>query len=204
MAQQMMSTAITPFARLGINIFKSCAVALRSTSLDSFRMSGMEPKFEHTSMVLSNLLRSPFDHSSKKVLRPIPQGKGLALELELELMAMERRKIEERNEMGTEVLPAIDKKGKADVHPMPEVVLPPTAKEEPKKPMRVTVKLMNGMVTLDQGWATFAAVHRINIGYMVTFKLLTPDTLKVIIFDDDGIEVVNKCGKHDEAFIARD
>ena len=31
-----------------------------------------------------------------------------------------------------------------------------------------------------------------------------PDTLKVIIFDDDGIEVVNKCGKHDEAFTARD
>uniref|UniRef100_A0A8I6YGX0 TF-B3 domain-containing protein n=1 Tax=Hordeum vulgare subsp. vulgare TaxID=112509 RepID=A0A8I6YGX0_HORVV len=69
---------------------------------------------------------------------------------------------------------------------------------------RVTVKLMNGRVTLDQGWATFAAVHQINIGYMMTFKLLTPDTLEVIIFDDDGIEVVNKCGKHDEAFAARD
>ncbi|KAM3311254.1 hypothetical protein ACQJBY_031742 [Aegilops geniculata] len=69
---------------------------------------------------------------------------------------------------------------------------------------RVTVKLMNDMVTLDQGWATFGAVHQIKIGYMVTFKLLTPDTLKVIIFDDDGIEVVNKCGKHDEAFAARD
>ncbi|XBI93944.1 hypothetical protein VPH35_030684 [Triticum aestivum] len=96
---------------------------------------------------------------------------------------------------------------------------------------RVTVKLMNGRLTLDQGWATFIAVHQIKIGYMVTFKLLTPDTttrenpsssaglmptssaghratnkctLKVIIFDDDGIEVVNKCGKHDEAFAARD
>ncbi|KAI4979765.1 hypothetical protein ZWY2020_016518 [Hordeum vulgare] len=69
---------------------------------------------------------------------------------------------------------------------------------------RVMVKLMNGRVTLDQGWATFAAIHHINIGYMVTFKLLTPDTLKVIIFDDDGIEVVNKCGKHDETFVARD
>ncbi|KAF7054989.1 LOW QUALITY PROTEIN: hypothetical protein CFC21_062572 [Triticum aestivum] len=68
---------------------------------------------------------------------------------------------------------------------------------------RVTVKLMNGRVT-DQGWATYADVHQIKIVYMVTFKLLTPDTLKVIIFDDDGIEVVNKCGKHDEAFAARD
>ncbi|KAF7065173.1 hypothetical protein CFC21_071322 [Triticum aestivum] len=69
---------------------------------------------------------------------------------------------------------------------------------------RVTVKLMNGRVTLDQGWATYAAVHQIKIGYMVTFKLLTPDTLKVIIFDDVGIEVVTKCGNQDEAFAARD
>ena len=69
---------------------------------------------------------------------------------------------------------------------------------------KVMVKLMNGKVTLDQGWATYAAVHQIKIGYMVTFKLLTPDTLKVIIFDDDGIEVVNKCGKHDEAFANKD
>ncbi|KAF7055829.1 hypothetical protein CFC21_063313 [Triticum aestivum] len=69
---------------------------------------------------------------------------------------------------------------------------------------KVTVKLMNGRVTLDQGWATYAAVHHIKIGYMVTFKLLTPDTLKVIIFDDDGIEVVNKCGKHDEAFASKE
>ncbi|KAF7035258.1 hypothetical protein CFC21_046171 [Triticum aestivum] len=69
---------------------------------------------------------------------------------------------------------------------------------------KVTVKLMNGRVTLDQGWATYAAVHQIKIGYMVTFKLLTPDTLKVIIFDDDGIEIVNKCGKHDEGFAAKE
>ena len=181
--------------------------------------------------------------------------------------------IEESNEMGTEVLPAVDNKGKEPVHPMPEVVVPPTAKEDPKTPTvgddermeeptsskhcnyghyhekggpthfckvilapklecipmpldftkhfvavptefklrnntgcswKVTVKLMNGRVTLDQGWATYAAVHQIKIGYMVTFKLLTPDTLKVIIFDDDGIEVVNKCGKHDEAFAAKE
>ncbi|VAI09047.1 unnamed protein product [Triticum turgidum subsp. durum] len=195
---------------------------------------------------------------------------------------MERRKvdserregIEESNEMGTEVLPAVEDKGKQPLHPMPEeVVLTPSADEEPKTPevgddermeeppskkrrnydhyhqedgpthfckvilarklecipmpldftkhfvavptkfklrnnigcsWKVTVKLMNGRVTLDQGWATYPAVHQIKIAYMVTFKLLTPDTLKVIIFDDDGIEVVNKCEKHDEAFAAKD
>ncbi|KAF7065499.1 hypothetical protein CFC21_071597 [Triticum aestivum] len=69
---------------------------------------------------------------------------------------------------------------------------------------RVTVKLMNDKVNLDQGWDTYATIHQIKIGYMVMFKLLTPDTLKVIIFDADGIEGVNKCGKHDEAFAARD
>ncbi|KAF7058037.1 hypothetical protein CFC21_065174 [Triticum aestivum] len=176
--------------------------------------------------------------------------------------------------MGTEVLPALDNKGKHALHPIPyEVVLPPTAEEDQKTPeggddegveeppinkhrnyghyhqedgsthfckvivalklecipmpldftkhfvvvptefklrnntgysWKVTVKLMNGRVTLDQGWATYAVVHQIKIGYMVTFKLLTPDTLKVIIFDDDGIEVVNKCGKHDEAFATKE
>ncbi|XBI15849.1 hypothetical protein VPH35_058198 [Triticum aestivum] len=175
----MMSTATAPFVGPGISVFSSFEVALMSTASDSFCMSGMEPKFEHTSMVFSNL------------------------ELELELMAMERRKvdserregIEKSNEMGTEVLPAVDNKGKQPLHPMPdEVVLPPTAEK--------TLRCLR--VTLDQGWATYAAVHQIKIGYMVAFKLLTPDTLKVIIFDDDGIEVVNKCGKHDEAFAAKD
>ena len=66
---------------------------------------------------------------------------------------------------------------------------------------RVTVRQLNGRVTLDQGWATFAAVHQIKIGFMVTFKLLTPDMLKVIVFNDDGIEVVTRCGRHDDAFV---
>jgi hypothetical protein len=35
---------------------------------------------------------------------------------------------------------------------------------------------------------------------MVTFKLLH-DTLKVIVFNDDGNEVVTKCKKHDDAFV---
>ncbi|KAM3191608.1 hypothetical protein ACQJBY_069089 [Aegilops geniculata] len=182
--------------------------------------------------------------------------------------------IEESNEMGTEVLPAVDNKGKQPLHAMPdEVVLPPTTEEDPKTPeggddegmeerpsnkshnyghyhqedgpthfykvilapklecipmpldftkhfvavptefklrnntgcsWKVTIKLMNDRVTLDQGWATYAAVHQIKIDYMVSFKLLTPDTLKVIIFDDNDIEVVKKCGKHDEAFPANE
>ena len=65
---------------------------------------------------------------------------------------------------------------------------------------RVTVRVINGRVTLDQGWGPFVAVHQIGIGYMTTFKLLTPDTLKVIVFNDDGIEVLTKCKKHDDAF----
>ena len=100
MAQRMMSTAIAPFAGSGINVFNSCAVALMSTASDSFCMLGMEPKFEHTSMVFSNLVRSPADHPRKKALQPIPQGKGLALELELELMAMERRKVDSERREG--------------------------------------------------------------------------------------------------------
>ncbi|KAE8790157.1 Speckle-type POZ protein [Hordeum vulgare] len=49
-------------------------------------------------------------------------------------------------------------------------------------------------VTLDQGSATFVVVHQIKIGFMMTFKLLTPYMLKVIVFNDDGIEVVTRCG----------
>ena len=59
---------------------------------------------------------------------------------------------------------------------------------------------MSGKVTLNQGWATFTAVHQIKRGFMVTFKLLTPDMLKVIVFNDDGIEVVTRCGRHDDTF----
>lgn len=67
---------------------------------------------------------------------------------------------------------------------------------------RVTVRLMNGRVTLDQGWDTFVTVHHIMIGYMLTFKLLTPDTMKVIVFDDEGMEVATKCKEHDNASAA--
>ena len=71
-----------------------------STASDSFCMSGMEPKFEHTFMMFSNLVRSPADHPRKKALEPIPQGKGLALELELELMVIKRRKVDSERRVG--------------------------------------------------------------------------------------------------------
>ncbi|VAH67478.1 unnamed protein product [Triticum turgidum subsp. durum] len=65
---------------------------------------------------------------------------------------------------------------------------------------RVTVRLMNDRVTLDRGWAPFAVVHQIKIRFMVTFKLLVTDTPKLTVFNDDVIEVVTKCGRHDNAF----
>ncbi|XBI53959.1 hypothetical protein VPH35_036094 [Triticum aestivum] len=65
---------------------------------------------------------------------------------------------------------------------------------------RVIVRLMDGRITLNQGWAPFTSIHQIKVGYTVTFKLLTPDMLKVIVFNDDNIEVATKCGRHDNAF----
>ncbi|KAE8791624.1 Speckle-type POZ protein [Hordeum vulgare] len=65
---------------------------------------------------------------------------------------------------------------------------------------RVTVQLLNDRVTLDHGCATFTVVHHIKIGFMVTFKLLMPDTLKIIVLNGDGIEVVIRCRRHNDAF----
>ncbi|KAE8799082.1 Speckle-type POZ protein [Hordeum vulgare] len=66
---------------------------------------------------------------------------------------------------------------------------------------RVMVKVLNSMVTLDQGWATFPVVHHVRIGYMLTSKLLTPNTMKLIVLTDNDVEVVTKCKMHDEAFV---
>ncbi|KAE8795405.1 Speckle-type POZ protein [Hordeum vulgare] len=65
---------------------------------------------------------------------------------------------------------------------------------------RVTVKVVDDRVILDQGWATFDSVHHVRIRYMLTFMLLTSNTMKVIVFNNDDVEVVTKCKKHDEAF----
>ncbi|KAE8786408.1 Cohesin subunit SA-1 [Hordeum vulgare] len=55
---------------------------------------------------------------------------------------------------------------------------------------RVMVKVIHKRITLDQGWATFAAIHQVRVGHVVTFKLLTPNTMKGIISNDDGVKVV--------------
>ncbi|KAE8796082.1 Speckle-type POZ protein [Hordeum vulgare] len=65
---------------------------------------------------------------------------------------------------------------------------------------RVTIRLLNDRVALDQGWATFTAVHQIKICLTVTFKLSRPNMLNVIVFNDDGIKVVTRCGKHHKDF----
>ncbi|KAE8820958.1 Cohesin subunit SA-1 [Hordeum vulgare] len=204
-----MSTTIAPFAGLGINVFNSCAVVLMSTTSDSFCMPGMEPKFEHTSMVFTNLVRSPVDHPRKKALHPIPPWKGFVLELELELLAMERRK---SNKMGTDVLSAVDKKGKEAVHLMPEVVLPPTAEEESKTLMVILAPKLECIPMPLDFTKHFAAVptefklkNNTGCSWRTTVKLMNDRVTldEVIIFDDDGIEVVNKCWKHDEAFTTR-
>ena len=60
---------------------------------------------------------------------------SISHELDVVSDSMNYVQIEESNEMGTGVLPAVDNKGKQPLHPMPdEVVLPPTAEEDPKTP----------------------------------------------------------------------
>lgn len=42
------------------------------------------------------------------------------------------------------------------------------------------VRTINDRLTFDQVWAPFVVVHQIRIRYLATFKLATPNTLKVI------------------------
>ncbi|XBI92925.1 hypothetical protein VPH35_029885 [Triticum aestivum] len=111
---------------------------------------------------------------------------------------------------GKEVVPPMEK-GKEVVPPMevgptmPEEVAmdEDVVSDEPPSGKRRNYghyQEEGGLTHFCKGWPPFAAVHQIRISYMVTFKLLTSDTLKVIVFDDEGIEVVTKCGKHDYAF----
>ena len=64
------------------------------------------------------------------------------------------------------------------------------------------MRVINDRVTLDKGWTSFVTVHQIMIRYMLRFKLLTPDTMKVIVFNNEGVEVVTKCKEHGNAFTA--
>ncbi|XBJ16597.1 hypothetical protein VPH35_008190 [Triticum aestivum] len=59
---------------------------------------------------------------------------------------------------------------------------------------RVTVRVINGRVGPPSPPFTRSSG--------MTFKLLTPDTMKVIVFNNEGMEVVTKCKEHGNAFAA--
>ena len=46
----------------------------------------------------------------------------------------------------------------------------------------------------------FCVAHEVMIGCLLTFKLVSHMNLKVIIFNNEGVEVVAKCGPHHKAF----
>ncbi|KAE8821474.1 Speckle-type POZ protein [Hordeum vulgare] len=189
-----MLTNLVLFAWSGFIVFNSFVVAFFTTASVSLCTSSMLVKFEHTFIVSSNLTRSPSEHLRKNALHPMPEGKGLGLEFMMD--------------KGKEVVLPLDK-GKEVVPPLLEVIFAPKLEALPLPvdfinhfrvvPMefslktntgsswRVTVKVVDDRVTLDHGWATFAAIHQVRIGYMLTFKLLTPNNMKVIIFNDYGV-----------------
>ncbi|XBI08843.1 hypothetical protein VPH35_136518 [Triticum aestivum] len=126
----------------------------------------------------------------KEVVPPLEKGKEVVPPLE----------------KGKEVVPPlVEGQGgraaigrRAESLPMPLEFM----KHFPAVPTEFELKTNTGCwVTLNQGWATFTAVHQIMIGCMLTFELLTPDTMKVIVFNDDGVEVVTKCKEHENAFV---
>lgn len=51
------------------------------------------------------------------------------------------------------------------------------------------------------GWLCHSL--ELKIGHMLTFKVLTEDSFKVIVFDLFGVEVVIKCGQHDPSLAMR-
>jgi len=69
---------------------------------------------------------------------------------------------------------------------------------------RVTARNVKGRLSLDKGWPPFVVIHKIQIGYMVTFKLINLMTMKVIFCNDEGPKVVTKCRKHKETFSSID
>ena len=67
----------------------------------------------------------------------------------------------------------------------------------------ITMKvLLDGQVILDDGWPYFVIAHELQMGNVLTFKLVEPTVLKVHSFDLDRIEIVSKCHDHPLAFAA--
>jgi hypothetical protein len=63
----------------------------------------------------------------------------------------------------------------------------------------IKVREVGGKISMDEGWAGFAIVHEIKIGYSLTFKVLKKDVYKVTIFDYSMTEIVKKYTQHDPA-----
>lgn len=61
----------------------------------------------------------------------------------------------------------------------------------------VKLQVTNRKVAMDQGWSRFAIAHKLQIEYVLLFKVLSPSVFKVIVFDCLCAEVVNKCAQHD-------
>jgi hypothetical protein len=51
---------------------------------------------------------------------------------------------------------------------------------------------------MDQGWPTFAIAHNIHIGFFLTFKKISPNEFRLVIFDYSCSKVVKKCHGHEE------
>ncbi|KAK1628116.1 hypothetical protein QYE76_002431 [Lolium multiflorum] len=54
----------------------------------------------------------------------------------------------------------------------------------------VKLRDVKGTVCLDQGWPGFSIAHQINIGYLMTFKMMRGDVFKATIFDYTMTDVV--------------
>lgn len=58
---------------------------------------------------------------------------------------------------------------------------------------------VDGNLSIDQGCAGFPIAHNLRIGYLLTFKVITRVSVRVVIFDLSTVEVAVKCGEHDQA-----
>ncbi|KAM3189022.1 hypothetical protein ACQJBY_067772 [Aegilops geniculata] len=52
---------------------------------------------------------------------------------------------------------------------------------------------INERLAMDEGWASFAIAHKLQIGYLTIFKVLIEDTFRIIVINLSIAEVVAKC-----------
>ena len=62
---------------------------------------------------------------------------------------------------------------------------------------RVRLRDVDGNLSIDKGWAGFAIAHDLQIGYLLTFKIMTEVSFRVVVFDLSNVEMVLKCDEHD-------